>query len=105
MTQVLLLYLATDADYMDCNVELTLPDNPSLPVRYDHHTGFPIEAYLTHQQFAPTCCLFVRRSVFNDVGLFDNRLESGGDKEFGNRVDEAGYDLHFAEDVTMYHPT
>ncbi|MFP8951761.1 glycosyltransferase [Natrialbaceae archaeon A-arb3/5] len=94
-----------DADYMGCNVELTLPNDPSLAARYDHHTGFPIEQYIEHQQFAPTCCLFVRREVFEDVGLFDHRLVSGGDKEFGNRVHEAGYDMHFAEDVTMFHPT
>ena len=73
--------------------------------RYDYHTGFPIEGYLEHQQFAPTCCLFVRREVFEDVGLFDHRLISGGDKEFGNRVDNAGYTQQFAADVTMYHPT
>ncbi|MBP1923821.1 glycosyltransferase involved in cell wall biosynthesis [Halorubrum alkaliphilum] len=96
---------AADADYMGCNVELTLPDNPPLPARYDHHTGFPVEGYLESQRFAPTCCLFVRREVFEDVGLFDHRLKSGGDKEFGNRVHDAGYDLHFAEDVTMFHPT
>ena len=61
--------------------------------RYDHHTGFPIEGYLKHQQSAPTCC------------LFDHRLISGGDKEFGNRVHNAGYTQQFATDVTMYHPT
>lgn len=94
-----------DADYMGCNVELTLPNNPTLAARYDHHTGFPVRQYLEHQHFAPTCCLFVRREVFEDVGLFDHRLISGGDKEFGNRVHEANYDVHFAEDVTMYHPT
>ena len=90
---------------MGCNVELTLPENPSLPARYDYHTGFPVEQYLESQQFAPTCCLFTRRAVFEDVGLFDHRLISGGDKEFGNRVHDAGYDLQFAKDVTMYHPT
>ena len=95
----------TDADYMGCNVELTLPDEPPVAARYDHHTGFPIEGYLNHQQFAPTCCLFVRRKVFEDVGLFDHRLISGGDKEFGNRASNAGYDQQFAADVTMYHPT
>ncbi|WP_254761506.1 glycosyltransferase [Natrinema marinum] len=94
-----------DADYMGCNVELTLPEDPALAARYDHHTGFPVQQYLEHQQFAPTCCLFVRREVFEDIGLFDHRLISGGDKEFGNRVHDAGYDMHFAEDVTMYHPT
>jgi len=98
-------FQTTDTDYMGCNVELTLPENPPLPARYDHHTGFPVQQYLEHQQFAPTCCLLTRRAVFEDVGLFDHRLESGGDKEFGNRVHDAGYDLHFAEDVTMYHPT
>ena len=90
---------------MGCNVELTLPENPPLPARYDHHTGFPVEGYLESQHFAPTCCLLTRRAVFEDVGLFDHRLESGGDKEFGNRVHDAGHDQAFAEDVTMYHPT
>lgn len=92
------------ADYMGCNVELTLPEEPSLVARYDHHTGFPVEQYVERQRFSPTCCLFVRREVFEDVGLFDHRLISGGDKEFGNRVHDAGYGMQFAEDVTMFHP-
>lgn len=93
------------ADYMGCNVDLTIPNDPTLAARYDHHTGFPVEEYLRQQQFAPTCCLLVRREVFANVGLFDHRLESGGDKEFGNRVHNRGYDQHFANNVTMYHPT
>ncbi|WP_305882010.1 glycosyltransferase [Natronosalvus halobius] len=105
LESALQIFQAQDADYMGCNVELTLPENPPLSARYDHHTGFPIQQYLEHQHFAPTCCLFVRRDVFENVGLFDHRLVSGGDKEFGNRVYDAGYDLHFADDATMYHPT
>ena len=105
LDSALAAFESSNADYMGCHVELTLPDDPSLAVRYNHHTGFPVEGYLKSQQFAPTCCLFVRRDVFADVGLFDHRLVSGGDKEFGNRVSEAGYDGHFAADVTMYHPT
>lgn len=94
---------ASGADYMGCRVELTSPSVPSLAARYDHHTGFPVERYIEQQEFAPTCCLFVRRAVFEEVGLFDHRLISGGDKEFGNRVADAGYDLHFAT-VTVNHP-
>jgi glycosyltransferase involved in cell wall biosynthesis len=105
LDSALAAFESTDADYIGCHVELTLPDDPSLAARYDHHTGFPVEGYLEQQGFAPTCCLFVRREVFEDVGLFDHRLVSGGDKEFGNRVSEAGYEQHFAADVTMYHPT
>ncbi|AUX10527.1 glycosyl transferase family 2 [Halalkaliarchaeum desulfuricum] len=96
---------ATDADYLACDVELTLPETPSLAARYDRHTGFPVEQYLERQHFAPTCCLFVRREVFRDVGLFDPRLASGGDKEFGNRVHDAGYRMEFADDATVFHPT
>lgn len=93
------------ADYMGCHVELAMPDAPSLAARYDRHTGFPVQAYLESQRFVPTCCLVLRREVFDDVGLFDHRLTSGGDKEFGNRVHYAGYETHFAATATMYHPT
>ncbi|WP_349253496.1 glycosyltransferase [Halobacterium salinarum] len=104
LQDALQVFRSVEADYMGCNVELTLPEDPSPVARYDHHTGFPVEQYIEHQEFAPTCCLFVRREVFEDVGLFDHRLVSGGDKEFGNRVHDAGYGMHFAGDVTMFHP-
>lgn len=94
-----------DADYMGTEVSLVSPESPPLAARYDYHTSFPVEHYLTEQHFAPTCCLFVRREVFQNVGLFDPRLTSGGDKEFGNRVHDAGFNMHFAEDVTVFHPT
>ncbi len=96
---------AVGAEYMGCRVDLTLPPEPTLAARYDRHTGFPVDRYLQRQRFAPTCCLFVRRSLVDEVGCFDHRLTSGGDKEFGNRVHDAGYDLHYASEATMYHPT
>lgn len=90
-------------DYLGCNVELTLPED-TLVGRYNAHTGFPVEQYLEEEQYAPTCALLVRREVFEEVGLFDARLISGGDREFGERVHEAGYDQGYAEDATVYHP-
>lgn len=105
LSSVLEAFRATDAEFMASNVELTMPDEPTFAARYDHHTGFPVKQYIETQHFAPTCCLTIGRSVFEDIGLFDDRLRSGGDKEFGTRASEAGYDLHFAPDVTMYHPT
>jgi len=90
-------------DYLGCNVELMLPED-TLVGRYNAHTGFPVEQYLEEEQYAPTCALLVRREVFEDVGRFDARLISGGDREFGERVHEAGYDQGYAEDATVYHP-
>jgi glycosyltransferase involved in cell wall biosynthesis len=92
-----------DADYLGCNVELTLPED-TLVGRYNVRTGFPVEQYLETEHYAPTCALLVRREVFEDVGPFDARLISGGDREFGERVHDAGYEQGYAADATVYHP-
>nr|WP_268762280.1 glycosyltransferase [Halorubrum saccharovorum] len=92
-----------DVDYLGCNVELTLSED-TLVGRYNAHTGFPVKQYLEEEHYAPTCALLVRREVFEEVGLFDARLISGGDREFGERVHEAGYDQGYAENATVYHP-
>lgn len=105
LSSVIEKFQSIKSNFMANSVELTLPDNPTFWSRYDYHTGFPVQQYIEQLHFAPTCCLVIGRSVFENVGLFDPRLQSGGDKEFGTRVYQAGYDLHFASDITMYHPT
>lgn len=92
------------AHYFAPNVQLTLPKDVNITGRYNYLTGFPIEEFIQNQRFAPTACLFVTRSLINDVGKFDERLISGGDKEFGNRVANAGYELHYAPSIVVYHP-
>jgi glycosyltransferase involved in cell wall biosynthesis len=92
------------ADYLGCNVEVVADDRPTFWERYEQSFSFPVETYLEDKHFAPTCALAVRREVFDDVGLFDHRLESGGDKEFGQRVHRAGFEHGYAGDVTAYHP-
>ncbi|WP_348611621.1 glycosyltransferase [Halobaculum rarum] len=93
-----------DADYagFDVQIEGTVEDGPV--VAYNHVREFPVERYLENGDFAPTCCLAVRRSVFELVGTFDASLESSGDAEFGRRVADAGFDQVFVPSVTMYHP-
>lgn len=90
-------------DYLGCNVKVTLPED-TLVGRYNAHTGFPVKQYLEQQHYAPTCALLVRREVFEDVGSFDSRLISGGDREFGERVHAAGYKQGYAENAVVYHP-
>jgi glycosyltransferase involved in cell wall biosynthesis len=94
-----------DLDYLGCRVDLTIPDDErTRTARYNAHTGFPVRQYLDRHRYAPTCALFVRREVFEDVGLFDPRLVSGGDMEFGNRVDAAGYEMGYCADAVVHHP-
>jgi len=71
---------------------------------YDKLTGFPIEKHIRNNNFAPTCCLVIRKKVFDDIGLFDSRLISSGDYEFGNRLYREGYKVYYACNIVMDHP-
>jgi glycosyltransferase AglI len=72
--------------------------------RYDVVTAFDVRRYLEQMKFAPTANLFVRKSVFEKVGLFDERLRSGGDREFGLRVFKAGIGQTYCENARTFHP-
>lgn len=93
-----------DVKYLACNVELYSLDKETLAGKYNNHMGFPVKRYFEESHYGPTCGLFVCASVFDDVGLFDERLISGGDGEFGSRVHHAGKRQRFAADVVVYHP-
>lgn len=51
----------------------------------------------------------LRRSAFDDVGLFDERLGAGaafpaaGDNDLGYRLLEAGYEIAYVPDAVVYH--
>jgi len=70
------------ADCLACNVEI-FTKGKSVFGLYNKMTGFPVEDYVRNLHFAPTCCLVVRKIVCENAGLFDSRLISSGDKEFG----------------------
>lgn len=93
----------TKIDYLGCRVDVCL-NSKNIFELYDEMVGFPIKKYITHNNFVPTCCLIVRKTLFNKVGLFDHRLISSGDYEFGNRVFEAGYKLYYEPKIVMKHP-
>ena len=90
-------------NYLACKVEIYLKEN-SIFGLYDKMTGFPVEQYILNNHFAPTCCLVVRKNIFNNVGVFDSRLVSSGDYEFGNRVYRFGYKLYYDPTIIMMHP-
>lgn len=92
-------------DYVAPNIELDAGERPTLIGQYNKTTGFPIKDFLQYHRYAPTSCLAVHRSLIDDLGQFDDRLISGGDLEFGNRVAAAGYDLVYCPRSTIIHPT
>ncbi|WP_142986876.1 glycosyltransferase [Halorubrum cibi] len=92
-------------EYLTYDVEVYVPEGrDTLVARYNAHTSFPIEVYAKERDFGGGGCIAVRRDVFEDVGLFDHRLISGGDAEFGNRVVASGREIKFTPDTRVYHP-
>jgi glycosyltransferase AglI len=58
-----------------------------------------------NSHFFVTANLFVRRSVIEELGGFDERLRSGGDNEFGKRVFGAGrYMQKNSPELSVIHP-
>jgi glycosyltransferase involved in cell wall biosynthesis len=60
--------------------------------------------YVTQEHYAAGANLFTWRKVFDEVGLFDDRLLNLGDKDWGQRVHAAGWEIVFSEKAIVWHP-
>jgi glycosyltransferase involved in cell wall biosynthesis len=63
------------------------------------------EASVQRSHFAVTANMFTTQSVAADIGPFDPRLQSGGDREWGQRVHRAGFEVQYEPDARVKHPT
>ena len=66
--------------------------------------AFPQDQFLADDHFGVTANLFTFKQVIEAVGAFDERLKSGGDKQWGQRVYAAGYRQIYAEHARVKHP-
>jgi GT2 family glycosyltransferase len=80
------------------------PEHPTAVELYQMITAFPQQRYIEADKYGATANLFTFRSVIDQVGFFDDTLESGGDVEWGRRVFSAGYKLVYADDCRVAHP-
>jgi len=77
--------------------------SPTPYALYDLALGIPQARYVQNG-YAVTANLFVPRSVFDRVGLFDEQRFSGGDAEFCRRAGKAGIPVAYLEAARVYHP-
>jgi len=104
LERIIDVFQNTDSDYLGTKV-LVKSKKKSLASIYNTVTSFHIKTEIEKNHFAPTCCLSVKRSIFEQTGLFDQRLESGGDWEFGNRVFNKGLKINYSSKIIVYHPS
>ncbi|MFN6571201.1 glycosyltransferase [Dendronalium sp. ChiSLP03b] len=65
---------------------------------------FNQELNVQETHFGVTANLFTFKHVIDNVGIFDEKLKSGGDREWGERVFKAGYQQIYADDTCVKHP-
>ena len=65
--------------------------------------AFNQEKYIKQWGFAATANLFAPKELFEKVGLFDPELKSSGDRDWGNRVTQAGYRGKYCKDAVVRH--
>lgn len=80
------------------------PGKPNIWEIYDSRTYLNQQYAIKFSRFAATANMFTKKEIFNNVGLFNSSLKSGGDREWGERVFSAGYMLKYADDAVIYHP-
>jgi len=91
------------ADYVAGNIIIDQTSICTSTHLYELFNAFPIKQYLERYHSGVTGNLFVRRSVLLKTGSFDQRLQSGGDIEFGDRVYCMGFNQEYMENPVGLH--
>jgi glycosyltransferase involved in cell wall biosynthesis len=106
-------WLAEAASYLDAHPEvaaiggrvaLDRNPSPSAAELYERLYAFPQETYVNRDGFAATANMVVRRQAFEAVGPFNAAMRSGGDREWGQRLSAAGYQMDYNANVVVAHP-
>lgn len=71
---------------------------------YEKLTAFPQKRHIERNNFAPTANLFTYKAIFNNVGKFNHKLKSNGDREWCQLVHQQGYGIKYDENTIVSHP-
>jgi glycosyltransferase involved in cell wall biosynthesis len=92
------------SDYLACKIDISLVSRPTAAEAYEKMHAYPIAEYMRTLHFGVTAGLVVKKRVLEAVGNFDQRLLSGGDLEFGDRVHRAGFTQSYLSKPALLHP-
>jgi glycosyltransferase involved in cell wall biosynthesis len=79
-------------------------ERPTAVELYDMFFGLRQHNNVAEFQHAATANMFTRRSVIDRCGPFDDRVKSGGDFEWGQRVTAEGLPGIYCEAAVVRHP-
>lgn len=105
-TAVGLFVTKPDIDYIAGRVEIFLNDQkpPSISELYEKLFAIPQKKFLEEDHYGATANMITKYKVLKEVGLFDGKLKSSGDKEWGQRAWSKGKKGIYNDDVSVLHP-
>lgn len=80
------------------------PTRTTLVELYESLTAFRQAEYVQKYKGGATANLFTFKQVIDRVGVFNAKLKSGGDLEWGRRVHALGYQQVYASEACVSHP-
>lgn len=92
------------ADLVGGEVTFTFSSRKSLAEVYDSVTNMQIKQNIATRQVSKTANLFVRKHVFDSVGMFPSGLKSGGDVIWTKAATDAEFKLVYSPTAQVYHP-
>lgn len=84
------------------DVRIVLPETRSGTALYQYEIGFGQESNITHKYFSATANLLCTKEQFAAIGPFDERLLSGGDREWSWRARAKGIPVQFEPASAVY---
>jgi glycosyltransferase involved in cell wall biosynthesis len=97
--------LESGADMVAGKVEFIYSEKPTAAEIYDSITHMQMESQVRERGVAPTANIFVKRDMFDKIGLFDSRVKSGGDAQWTGKATKKGFRLDYCGLAVVAHPT
>lgn len=101
-------FLASNKDCTRVAGKIAIPQkspNATVLEKYNQTYAFPQKWLIKHGGGSVTANMFTYKYVFDEVGGFDDQLMSMGDKFWGIKAQNAGFQIAYAENVTVAHPS
>ncbi|MCP8900220.1 glycosyltransferase family 2 protein [Gilvimarinus xylanilyticus] len=90
------------AAFIAGEAQLVMPENPSSIALYQCLEGFDQRSNVYDRQFSCTLNMFAEKRAFDVVGGFDERLFSGGDREWCWRAIRLGFEIDYEPEALVY---
>lgn len=92
------------ADLVGGKVTFTFSPEKTPSEMYDSISNMQIKKNIETRRVTKTANLFIRKHVFESIGLFPAELQSGGDVLWTKRATDANFKLIYSPDAEVFHP-